>query len=278
MLNKDKLIQSFEEIIGWPYVSPGTNDRNGIDCSGAFVRAFQAQGASIYHGSNTIYRQYCSEVGKITSISQLQPGMAVFKHRADGNEPDKFKKDGIGNLYHIGLVVSVSPLRIIHATPPKAKVDAALGTWSHYGKLKNVNYEGLGQTEGFAGSLPPDGVGATSPNGEGTAMENLGDVLYVARVTAKSGGTVNLRKAANKDAEVLAKVPIGSNVSVYREADGWAQVRCAGQMGYMMLEYLVDVESIPDGAGTGQDAQDTDGWEQVRMLAQALVEALQGVL
>ena len=48
------LIRKFNEIIGWPYVSPGTNDENGIDCSGAFVRAYRAAGKNIYHGSNRI--------------------------------------------------------------------------------------------------------------------------------------------------------------------------------------------------------------------------------
>ena len=79
MLDVNKLIVSVEECLGWPYVSPGTNDSRGIDCSGLFVKAYRDQGASIYHGSNTIYRKYCSEKGKLSSVSQLKPGMAVFK-------------------------------------------------------------------------------------------------------------------------------------------------------------------------------------------------------
>ena len=50
-------------MLSWPYVSPCTNDSRGIDCSGLFVKAYRDQGASIYHGSNTIYRKYCSEKG-----------------------------------------------------------------------------------------------------------------------------------------------------------------------------------------------------------------------
>ena len=49
MLDVNKLIASVEECLGWPYVSPGTNDSRGIDCSGLFVKAFRDQGASIYH-------------------------------------------------------------------------------------------------------------------------------------------------------------------------------------------------------------------------------------
>ena len=69
MLDVNKLIVSVEECLGWLYVSPGTNDSRGIDCSGLFVKAYRDQGASIYHGSNTIYRKYCSEKGKLTNVS-----------------------------------------------------------------------------------------------------------------------------------------------------------------------------------------------------------------
>jgi len=113
MLNIQKMIASARECMGWPYVSPGTNDNRGIDCSGLFVKIFRDQGASIYHGSNTIYRKYCSEKGKLTRISQLKPGMAVFKWNP--NTPEKFG-DGLGDFQHIGLVASVNPLEIIHAS------------------------------------------------------------------------------------------------------------------------------------------------------------------
>lgn len=80
MLDARKLIASVEECLGWPYDSPGTNDARGIDCSGLFVKAYRDQGASIPHGSNTIYRKCCSEKGELTSVSQLRPGMAVYNH------------------------------------------------------------------------------------------------------------------------------------------------------------------------------------------------------
>lgn len=141
MINRDKLIQAFRDIVGWPYASPGSNSQKGIDCSGAFVRAYKVQGQSIYHGSNTIYRKYCSKTGAVDKVSALLPGMAVFKRRTDGAEPGKYQGDGVGNMYHIGLVCSVDPLQIIHATTPIAKLDTKLGNWSHWGLLSAVDYE-----------------------------------------------------------------------------------------------------------------------------------------
>ena len=73
MLDVGKLCQSARECLGWPYVSPGSNDRDGIDCSGLFVKVYRDQGASIYHGSNTIYRKYCRKTGRIESSAQLKP-------------------------------------------------------------------------------------------------------------------------------------------------------------------------------------------------------------
>ena len=137
MLDKNKLIESVEECLGWPYVSPGTNDSRGIDCSGLFVKAYRDQGTSIYHGSNTIYRKYCSEKGMLISVTQLQPGMAVFKWNP--NTPAKFA-DGQGDFQHIGLVCSVNPLRIVHASSAAGCVttDTKLGKRAFWGLLKDV--------------------------------------------------------------------------------------------------------------------------------------------
>ena len=126
MLNLSQLISDFEACIGFPYASPGTNDERGIDCSGMFVRAFRRQGASIYHGSNTIFRKYLAHSGTIASAADLRPGMAVFKWKSE--TPARFS-DGLGDFCHIGLVTSVSPLRIVHASTEgmAVKADSKIG-------------------------------------------------------------------------------------------------------------------------------------------------------
>ena len=126
MLNLEQLISDFEACIGFPYASPGTNDERGIDCSGMFVRAFRRQGASIYHGSNTIFRKYLARSGTIASAADLRPGMAVFKWKSE--TPARFA-DNLGDFCHIGLVTSVSPLRIVHASTEgmAVKADSKIG-------------------------------------------------------------------------------------------------------------------------------------------------------
>lgn len=218
MLNVQKLIASAEACLGWPYVSPGSNNSQGIDCSGLFVKAFRDQGASIYHGSNTIYRKYCSEKGELTSIDQLIPGMAVFKWNP--NTPSKFH-DGLGDFQHIGLVTSTNPLRIVHASSAAGCVttDTKLGKWAYWGWLKDVAKEG---------------------------EEAPVNPTKTAIVKADSGSTVNLRIRANTSAALVERVPIGSTVEVLGTGSKWSKVKYGTKAGYMMTKFLITEEEKPD--------------------------------
>lgn len=140
MLDVQRLIEDFEACIGWPYASPGSNDERGIDCSGMFVRAYRNQGARIYHGSNTIWRRHLAEKGVILSVDDLRPGMAVFKWKE--KTPEKFSDD-LGDFCHIGLVTSIRPLRIVHASTEgmKVRADSKIGKWQYWGVLAAVDMD-----------------------------------------------------------------------------------------------------------------------------------------
>ena len=229
MLDAQKLIASVEECLGWPYVSPGTNDSRGIDCSGLFVKAYRDQGASIYHGSNTIYRKYCSEKGKLSSASQLKPGMAVFKWNP--NTPEKFN-DGLGDFQHIGLVTSVNPLRIMHASSAAGCVttDEKLGKWAYWGWLKDV-----AKTD----SLPP--TLAEPTEGDEELMAEFATVI------ADSGSTVNMRTKAKSTAALVERVPLGARVEILGTCGSWTKVKFGSRTGYMRSQFLTAEESLePD--------------------------------
>ncbi|GHU74664.1 hypothetical protein AGMMS49992_16790 [Clostridia bacterium] len=225
MLNENKLISDCLAVVGWPYVSPGTNDERGIDCSGMLCRAYKLQGSAIYHGSNRIARVHCRDVMPINGVSSLQPGMVVFKWRDDGQEGNEYKPGGLyynyqlnGNFYHIGLVAQVEPLKIVHATDPKAKVDTALGNWTWRGYLKEVEYNTQGGAErvGFSG---------------------------VYRVHAATGQTVNMRsKPTISTDNRVALVPVGDYVEVAEVTGSWAYTKWHDKRGYIQMQYL-----IPDG-------------------------------
>ena len=114
------------------------------DCSGLFVWAFKQLGGSIYHGSNTIYKKYCSSKGQLskgnrTDGKTLLPGSAVFT----GTENDHG---------HIGLYIGNG--EVVEAASTVKGVCKSSVTdkkWTYWGELKDVDYSG-----GESPSLPPD--------------------------------------------------------------------------------------------------------------------------
>ena len=214
-LTVNQLISAVESALGWPYKSPGSNDSSGIDCSGLLVYAFRKNGSSsIYHGSNTIYRKYCSAKGKLTSVSQLQPGMVVFKWNS--NTPAKFA-DNLGDFQHIGVVTSVNPLRIVHASSAVGCVttDTKIGKWKYWGWLKDVVKEG-------------DEI-----------MGTIDDKMIVPHVRIISpGGKVNIRKGNGTNYGRIASVAPGTLLELIGTAiNGWYAVKYGSQIGWVAKEY-----------------------------------------
>ena len=253
-MTQDFICARFAEIVGWPYVSPGTNDENGIDCSGAFVRAYRMAGNNIYHGSNRIERVYCENCFDLNgSTSGLERGMAIFKYRNPGEtgydaDPlssaylpgGEYYNGDVRNYTHIGLVTGVNPLEITHATSPAAKKDTKLGSgvssWRRAGRLKAVIYSN-------------DASGKEQNSMEGTA-----------KVVAQSGSTVNLRESPSTSAALVARVPVGTLVMITGDAGNgdWSAVYWQNSespaKGYMMNEFLelvADKDGNPVSGASG---------------------------
>ena len=238
MLSVAKLIESAIACLGWPYESPGNNDQTGIDCSGLFVKAFRDQGGSIYHGSNTIFREYCTETGKLTDVSQLRPGMAVFKCKpwtdSEADKKNRWYGKSPGNLSHIGMVTSVNPLVITHATSPVCKQDFKLGNWAYLGKLKNVDYG-----EEPSPAPEPEPIPDPEPDPEPSK---------IMQVYAENGQPVNMRVSPKLSAKLVDKVPVGQSVTWLKEnGAGWGYIQWKKKKGWMLECFLVDEGTpIPD--------------------------------
>lgn len=101
------------------------------DCSGLFVWAYKQLGASIYHGSNTIWKKYTTRKGKVRDLITIRPGTAVFQYR----ESD-------GNRHHIGLYVG-GGMCIEAKGTAYGVVQSELAQWDEYGELSAVDYTGM---------------------------------------------------------------------------------------------------------------------------------------
>lgn len=104
MIDVDRLLDLFErmEREHWAY-EPGAAREGCVDCSGAFVWAYKQLGASVEHGSNSIYHL---RVGQVVSVAQAKPGYAVFKMRAwrEEDRGNRWYGESPGDCYHIGLM------------------------------------------------------------------------------------------------------------------------------------------------------------------------------
>lgn len=103
------------------------------DCSGLFSWAFKQLGGYMYHGSNTMYKSYCTDKGPMskgnrTDGKPMKPGTAVFT----GTEDDHG---------HVGLYIGNG--EVIEAKGTKAGVIKSKVTdakWTFWGELTGVYY------------------------------------------------------------------------------------------------------------------------------------------
>ena len=103
------------------------------DCSGLFRWAFNEYKLYIAHGSNTIWKSYCTAKGNLSNGrrsdgKELKPGTAVFT-------------DKNGDKTHIGLYIGGS--KVIEASGVEAGVcmsNVSATKWKCWGELKNISY------------------------------------------------------------------------------------------------------------------------------------------
>lgn len=109
-------------------------------CSGLFSWAFRQLGGYMYHGSNTMYKSYCTKKGKLSAGAGLKPGTAVFT----GTETEHG---------HVGLYIGGGDV-IEAAGTQQGVIKSKLSNkkWTYWGELKGVDY---GETEAATPASPP---------------------------------------------------------------------------------------------------------------------------
>ena len=175
------------------------------DCSGIFVWAFRELGGQMYHGSNTMYREWCVNKGTLIkglrSDSQaLLPGSAVFT----GDE---------SNRGHVGLFVGDGV--VIEAAGTLQGVTTSKVSdkkWTYWGELKGVSYAAAPDPQPDPKPLP----------GQATV----------------AAAKVALREGPSKSCKVITRADAGETVSLADLPAEWVYVNYRGKNGFMMREFL----------------------------------------
>lgn len=197
----------------WKYVANAAS-QGAVDCSGAFTYWYRQAGSYMYHGSNTMWRKYTTEKGKIGEVN-LIPGMAVFKMRRDGAEPSSFKNDGQGNFYHVGLYIGDG--KVVEAKGTKyGCVTSCISDWGYAAKLKYTEYDVNASDE-------------TPSTDDAPSEETRGMV---------KGGTLNMRGRADKGSARITTIPNGATITIIGENGAWYKARYKNYTGYVMKEYV----------------------------------------
>ena len=203
-----------------------SGDDGYCDCIGLIIGALERGGIDWpgIHGTNWAMRNVMTDVKKIIGTADLEPGMLVYKAREPGEKgydlPSRYDSaPDQRDYYHVGVVRSVYPQRIIHCTTPGGmKEDIKLGAWAYAGRLKLLDYET--STRPLNKALP------------------LGEAV----VTAPAGGTVNMRDKPSRGANIMTRVPVGAKVEVLANEGEWSRIAYPVE-GYMMGMYLKGGES-----------------------------------
>lgn len=261
MVHMEAWLNKVDEIAAeGPSYKLGHDGSDGsCDCIGLIIGALNRCGVKWpgIHGSNWAARNAMAWMLPVSDASDLTVGDIVFKARRPGETgyslPDRYAADpDRSDYYHVGVVRSVSPLRIVHCTSPGgATTDTKLGKWAYRGGLSLI---GKADDEGK----------------EETGMET-------ATVTAESGSTVNLRKTPGGG--LVDRVPVGSVVQVVSYLPGaqWAQVTYSGKVGWMDVDFL-RMQDVGEAGTEATDSAADDGEMVTLRMPMAAAEQLMDAL
>ena len=226
MILGKQFIAAALEIIdeGQTYVKGKDGSHGECDCIGLVIGALRRCGETWngLHGSNYAARNEMEYLKTIVGSSDLVPGELVYKSyepdQAKYGLPDRYLKGGgyyngdLRDYYHVGIVISVYPLRILHMTSPKALTDTKLGKWSWHGKLKKVNLQDENEGE-----------------------KQMEDVIIGG---GELSAPIHMRRAASTGSAIVADIPQGSAAKLIEGGGVWNQIEWNKIQGWVMSKFV----------------------------------------
>lgn len=230
---REKFVEKCMVIVdAKPKYELGCESTKACDCIGMVKYGLHKNGVEFStSGTNWTYRNQVDDARDIKSTADLRFGDVVFKVKKPSdsgyNLPSKYKPGGscytgdLNDYSHIGVVKSVSPLRIIHMTSPTAKTDTTIGKWKRAASLLKRYI-----------SDSPEPAPTPEPQPEPTKD--------TATVYAEHGRYVKMRKEPSTKCRLYEEVPIGSTVTIVEFGYEWTKINYGGRKGwYMMTKFLI---------------------------------------
>ncbi len=232
-----------------------------MDCQAFVERCMADVGYSRnLAGSNAWYRAMTwtgTPEECVKTFGSVPKGAFLFILSSNGKEPEKYKKDGIGNASHIGLKTGRND-GAIHSSSSKGKVCTSVfkdktipnGGWNRVGLLDVFDY---GTSVNWM--LEHIGLGQEAPEQPKEGQKGMRVTVY-----AENGQPVNLRKGADKKAELLAKIPVGTEAELLEPGGDWSKISVFGRTGWMMTQFLSSDDDFSQG-----DLQYNEGGSTVQL-------------
>ena len=230
---REKFVSKCEVIVqAKPVYKLGCSGTKECDCIGMVKYGLHKNGVEFTtSGTNWTFRNQVDDIRVIHSAADLKFGDVVFKLKTPTdtgyNLPSKYRPGGssfdndLNDYCHIGVVKSVSPLKIIHMTSPTAKTDTTIGKWKRAACLKSR----------YISDSPAP---TPEPEPKPTPTEDT------ATVYAETGRYVKMRREPSTKCGLYEEVPIGATVKIVEFGYEWTKIDYGSRKGwYMMTKFLI---------------------------------------
>lgn len=237
------------------YRTGGVGKDGTCDCIGLIMGAMYESGQKPYdlHSTNYFARYQTLELKK-ASEKDLFFGQILYRARTNQDKLNgrympggRYYTGDFLDYYHVAVVTSVKPLRIVECTEygdvTGIVVNTTFKNWDYGGKLRGVLYD------------------STDMGGLYETEEETIVALYQARVITQED-PLTLRATAN--GRKIGEIPKGETVDVIAEGE-WARVRYGEMLGYVSSKYLEMIEKEYSDLTVRVILEDSAGntWEPV---------------
>lgn len=225
-MTNEKFVEGVQRIAASnpTYRTGGDGSDGTCDCIGLIMGALG--GKFDMHSTNWFARYMTFGLTSFDPDTyEPELGALVYKARNPNNPKydlheryvtGRYATGDLNDYYHVGVVKATATLEITHCTSTNnvdgIAYDNTLDGWTHVGFVQDVEYV------------------------DETANDPV--VHDLAVVYAENGKPVKLRPIPSTSKPYIAEVPVGAQVEILEQADGWAKVQWADKRGYMMTEFL----------------------------------------